>query len=177
MPTPIAHAGVAVALALLDAPGSRARALALLVLANAADLDFVPGVLTGDPVAFHHGASHSVLFAACAAMAAARVVARGDRRFLALGAAAALSHPLMDYATGEPGADVARYGVALGWPSPVRYMAASPWFGAYHIDRLGLVGGVLTRGAVAPLLRELAFVVGAIGLASAWRARRPGNPG
>lgn len=180
MPSPLAHGAVAAALAALDrAPAGRwrARALALWGLANAADLDFVPGVLTGDPVAFHHGASHSIAVAITLALAGAWAVARGDAGFRAMALTAALSHPLLDYATGEPGADVARYGVALGWPWPARYMAASPVFGAYHIDTMGLFGGVLTRGAAGPLARELGFALVSIGLAVAWRARRPESPG
>ena len=67
MPTPLAHSGFALALAFAAAPGklpAPRTTLALIFLANAADLDFVPGILTGQPVAYHHGVSHSFLFAA-----------------------------------------------------------------------------------------------------------------
>lgn len=168
MPTPLAHTGFA--LALLTAAGiSRGGALTsglpLVLLANAADIDFLPGVITGNAVAFHHGVTHSVLFALAAGLIVARFV-RIDVRIALL---TALSHPILDWLTGEPGADVATYGVALCWPLPTRYMCDWHLFGAYHIDSLGLIGGVLTPGAVVPMVREVGFV-GAC-LAIGWVAR------
>ncbi len=171
MPTPLAHAGFALAAALLGRvdPGARhgrREVLALVVLANLADVDFVPGLVTGDAVAFHHGLTHSVLFALLAGAATARLA--GIERRLAV--VVALSHPVLDWLTGEPGADVARYGVALWWPWPARYMCDVHVFGAYHIDTMGLVGGVLTAGALGPLAREVAFVAACLGVAAAGRA-------
>lgn len=188
MPTPLAHSGFALAVALAASPGKMPAlrsTVALIFLANAADLDFVPGILTGQPVAYHHGASHSFLFAAVmaalvtavmAAMVTAMVSRIEDvpRRFSAWAALAAASHPVLDWVTGEPGADVAKYGVALFWPSPVRYMSDTHVFGAYHIDTMGLIGGVLTLGAIVPLLRELGFVALTLGLAAVWRRVRAG---
>ena len=37
--------------------------LLFVLFANAPDLDFVPGILLGDPGAYHHGISHSLGFA------------------------------------------------------------------------------------------------------------------
>jgi len=83
---------------------------------------------------------------------------------------------VLDWLTGEPGADVARYGVALWWPWPGRFMSGLHVFGAYHIDTMGLVGGVLTEGALGPLAREVAFVVACFAVAAAARtASRPGR--
>ncbi len=174
MPTPLAHSGFALALAFAAAPGKMPAprtTLALIFLANAADLDFVPGILTGQPVAYHHGVSHSFLFAAIMTAMVARLAPEPGKlwRWATL---AACSHPLLDWVTGEPGADVAKYGVALLWPSPVRYMSDTHVFGAYHIDTMGLIGGVLTFGAVLPLLRELGFVALAFSLAALWRRTR-----
>lgn len=43
--------------------------LLYLFAANAADLDFIPGFLAGDPNRFHHGISHSLGFAVLFALA------------------------------------------------------------------------------------------------------------
>ena len=39
-------------------------ALTCMVLANAADLDFIPGILVGRPELFHHSFTHSFTMAA-----------------------------------------------------------------------------------------------------------------
>lgn len=181
MPTPLAHSGFALAVALAASPGKMpalSSTVALIFLANAADLDFVPGIMTGQPVAYHHGASHSFLFATVMAASIAALTTRffspRPPHFWRWALLAASSHPVLDWVTGEPDADVAKYGVALLWPSPVRYMSDTHLFGAYHIDTLGLIGGVLTLGAVVPLLRELGFVAVALGLAAVWRRVRAG---
>ena len=180
MPTPLAHSGFALAVALAASPGKMPAlrsTVALIFLANAADLDFVPGILSGHPVAYHHGASHSFLFAAVMAALVTAMVSRIEdvpRRFSAWAALAAASHPVLDWVTGEPGANVAKYGVALFWPSPGRYMSDTHLFGAYHIVSMGLIGGVLTLGAIVPLLRELGFVALTLGLAAVWRRVRAG---
>lgn len=174
MPTPLAHAGFALAAALAGRVGHAPRVAALVVLANLADLDFVPGLVSGDAVAFHHGVTHSLLFALVAGALAARLAAIDLR----VAVVVALSHPVLDWLTGEPGADVARYGLALWWPWPARYMSDVHVFGAYHIDTMGLVGGVLTRGALGPLAREVAFVVACFVVAAvARRGSRPRGAG
>ncbi len=78
MPFPIAHslAGSTI-YAGLDADGSLVswrRLLLAVIIANAPDLDFIPGILIGIPHHFHQGATHSltmvVLVAALAALVA-----------------------------------------------------------------------------------------------------------
>jgi membrane-bound metal-dependent hydrolase YbcI (DUF457 family) len=145
--------------------------LPLVLLANAADVDFLPGVITGNAVAFHHGVTHSFLFAIAVGLAVARSL-RIDVRLALL---TAVSHPILDWLTGEPGADVATYGVALCWPLPTRYMCDWHLFGAYHIDSLGLIGGVLTPGAVVPMFREVGFVGTCLAIGWALRRARPAS--
>lgn len=67
MSSPIGHslAGLMI-YRVVHGPGSGMAwgQLALYVFAaNAADLDFVPGLLSGDPNRYHHGISHSIGFA------------------------------------------------------------------------------------------------------------------
>lgn len=204
MPTPIVHTGLALALALAGAangPGPSlrlptgrehaVRALVLVGLANAADVDFLPGLLAGRAVAFHHGATHSVVFAVGMAVLAwlcwaARYPDGGSAPghrwphrqigalpWLGLTLVAALSHPLLDWLTGEPAADVQRHGIEAFWPaSPTRYMSDWHAFGAYPIDRLGLVGGVFTGGAIGNLAREAGFALGSVAIAGVIRWAR-----
>ena len=192
MPTPIAHTGFALAVALAARPSGRPDTAAamdaatLIVLANLADIDFLPGVLVGNAVAWHHGATHSILFAGLTAsialfLRAARppggVLAgtrgtplRPSARWGLACSLAALSHPVLDWLTGEAGADVQTYGIEAFWPvSTTRYMSDWHAFGAYHIDTMGLFGGVLTAGALGNLGREVGFAAVCIGLAAAGR--------
>lgn len=175
MPTPLAHTGFALALltaAGIPRGGLLTYGLPLVLLANAADIDFFPGVITGNAVAFHHGVTHSLLFALVVGLA----VARSLRIDVHLALLTAVSHPILDWLTGEPGADVATYGVALWWPLPTRYMCDWHLFGAYHIDSLGLIGGVLTPGAVVPMLREVGFVATCLAIGWGCAAVRSRSP-
>lgn len=129
MPSPIGHtlAGSAVAVALIPPGMPQAwEAWALcLVSANLADVDFLPGLLTGDPRVQHRGPSHSLLAALVVAGLVASLVTwpsmpwltRAGLIFLAYG-----SHVGLDYLT--PGR-----GVLFGWPfSRRRHRVSHPWF-------------------------------------------------
>lgn len=129
MPSPIGHtlAGCAVAVALIPPGMPQAwEAWALcLISANLADVDFIPGLLTGDPRALHRGPSHSVMAALVVAGLVASLVTwpsmpwltRAGLIFLAYG-----SHVGLDYLT--PGR-----GVLFGWPfSRRRHRVSHPWF-------------------------------------------------
>jgi membrane-bound metal-dependent hydrolase YbcI (DUF457 family) len=131
MPSPIGHtlAGCAVALALTPPQMSQSQAWqawALCVIsANLADMDFIPGLITGDPRHFHRGPSHSLMAAIVVAGLGASLLTwwsvpwltRAGLIFLAYA-----SHVGLDYFT--PGR-----GVLLSWPiSHRRYQAAYPWF-------------------------------------------------
>jgi hypothetical protein len=129
MPSPVGHtlAGCAVALAVMPPQMLQAwEAWALcLICANLADVDFIPGILTGNPRTFHRGPSHSLVAGIVAAGLGASLltwsavpwVTWAGLIFLAYA-----SHVGLDYFT--PGR-----GVLLSWPlSRRRYQAARPWF-------------------------------------------------
>ena len=67
MPSPVAHSIIGFTLFRVSARPNEPfdwRKLALcLFAANAPDLDFIPGLLSGQPDHFHHGASHSIALA------------------------------------------------------------------------------------------------------------------
>ena len=80
MPLPLAHSliGVAVCVAtdeeVLPRPG---HLLAAVVLANGADLDYLPGFFLGDPHRFHRMATHSIGFSLLVGALAAALVGLG----------------------------------------------------------------------------------------------------
>jgi membrane-bound metal-dependent hydrolase YbcI (DUF457 family) len=143
MPSPVAHSLAALALAhLVLRPGSnpqptpsengisdRGRALwigALVFAANAADLDFVPGLFVGDVNTFHHKATHTLIAAVVFGLLSAGVAAvaglKPVRRIGWIMGAAYTTHLLLDVVTRgtrEP------YGMRLLWPfSQTRFVTS-----------------------------------------------------
>lgn len=132
MPTPVAHGLLGVILyTLRRSPGDRARLLSDLALAGfaavAADLDFLPGLLVGDPSRFHHGVSHSVGAALFFGLAMALLAPGFLGRTYAWRAAAFAvlygSHLLLDLFAVDT---TPPYGEPLLWPFSSRFFL-SPW--------------------------------------------------
>jgi len=121
MPSPLAHALTGAATYAALAPEGRPRPewrpWATAVFAGAAaDLDFLPGLLVGDPSRFHHWATHSIaatlLFALLVAPQASATLGSLGRRAVIL-ATAYGSHLVLDYLT----VDTTRpRGIPLFWP-------------------------------------------------------------
>lgn len=129
MATPYGHTALALTWALaVDGRSIVPRRAALAMgCAAAADLDFVPGLLIGDPGRFHHGASHSVLAAVALSvfvLALMRLRGRLVLADLALVAGAFASHLVLDWLTHDPGA---RRGLPLAWPISGERFAAPLW--------------------------------------------------
>ena len=134
MPSPVGHS-LAGLIAYQIAPEidgmARRQVIALyLFAANAPDLDFIPGLMVGDPNRFHHGVSHSSGLALLFAIAVSLILRLRRREwrwkqflvFLGL----YLSHLLLDYLSEDHSAP---YGVPLFWPaSKAYYMAPLPLF-------------------------------------------------
>lgn len=164
MPSPLAHVGLALCLgaALARGPLPVGRALVvragwLALAAVAADLDILVDLAVPGAHA-HHGPTHSLL----GALALGLLVARAARGRSPDGPAlvgAALLHVPLDWSTGDPGADAARYGVMALWPlSAERFIDPSPWFLPYYIDREGGLLNMVTPAAIGPYLREAGTV-------------------
>lgn len=97
------------------------------VAAVAPDLDFLPGILVGDPNRYHQLHSHTLLAAASAGLlagvAARSVRIRGAMKLGVIVALAYASHLLLDFFTNDPRAP---FGIPLFWPlSPDHF--TSPW--------------------------------------------------
>lgn len=129
MATPLGHYlfGLAIAEALGQDRDEREWAPWLAAIACVPDLDFLPGLLMGDPSRFHHGASHSLTAAVLFTIVAVPLLSwRGRRpwgRLLVLVFALYASHVVLDFVTLDPGEP---RGVPLWWPwLPTTY--ESPW--------------------------------------------------
>ena len=97
--------------------------LLIIVSANAADLDFVPGFLIGDINRYHHGISHSLGFALLYASLVCLILARcnpfSSRLVLFSHSALAYSsHLLADWLTKDQSAP---FGIPLFWPISSSY--------------------------------------------------------
>ena len=142
MPLPVAHSlASGIIYYSADADGTLftwRRLLLAIFIANAPDLDFLPGLLIGEPNRFHHGPTHSLAMVVIAAGIAAGVAALGARwptrgRIEARAVAGTalmvgalwLSHILLDAFTEDL---FGPYGVPLLWPFSDRYVQFYPWF-------------------------------------------------
>jgi inner membrane protein len=85
--------------------------------ANAADLDFVPGLLVGDLGRFHHGPAHSLTFAILFGGVAA-VLSRCRGAHFVVAFLLYASHLALDYLVQDP---TPPFGLQLFWPFSSEY--------------------------------------------------------
>lgn len=169
MPSPLGHtiAGLAVA-ELFQYREGRVRRQAVL-MANAADLDMLPGVLTSrHPGATHGRISHSLGAAVAAgALAGCSAKARGRRfgpRFLQAVAAYG-SHVALDYLGKGP-----EDGLPVWWPfSERRHASGRRWFRTIlsYSKKHGFWKGLVNSSNAGALAREVAVTAPAYLLARA----------
>lgn len=145
--------------------GSSSRWFGFAVFAVlAADLDFLPGILLGDPSRFHHGASHS-LFAAVlfsvALLTFARTMSLPAVKTGIAGGVLYASHLLLDFLTKDTGAPI---GQPLLWPFSERYfaLAAAPLSNIVHGPNSSLLEffrAVFSTHNLSAVGRELLLLV------------------
>ena len=138
MATPVGHSLLGITIARLAGGATEHRTWRwyayAAVAANAADLDFLPGLLVGDANRFHQMLSHS-LFAACVFAAAAATVARpAGMGAVRLGWASGglyASHLLLDFFTRDLRPPL---GLPLFWPLSTSTFISSwtPFPGVVH---------------------------------------------
>ena len=158
-----------------EARGTALRMVAALVVAgNAADFDFLPGILIGEPGLFHHGPAHS-LFAAAVFGALAAPFARwigfdSVRRCGVVMALAFASHVFLDMMATDDGWPSA---VPLFWPisNEMIYLPLG-LFVAIRVDPGvdGFIQSLLSAHNAHALLWEVAIVIVALALT---RVTRP----
>jgi hypothetical protein len=192
MPLPVAHAlvGGAVCVA-ADRDGDKAswQRLGLAVLlANAADLDFLPGLLVGDPHRYHRMAAHSLGWALLVAVVAAWLVRRGLagvwplRPGLPQGAVGTAlmvgvlwtTHALLDSLNADYTEPI---GVMIFWPVSTAWVPSLPFF--YNIEKVAgpaslteFASSLFTLHNARALALEFAVTAPILGLALWWRRRR-----
>jgi inner membrane protein len=186
VPLPLAHsaAGVAAFLVFRDDSAnrlSRTKRAALLLLvvfaANVPDLDFIPGMVVGEPNRFHHGVSHSLLASGALAMILYWSVRRyfaelSKKSLLFILIAASASHPLLDYLSIDT---MPPYGVPLLWPVSGEYLI-SPVLVFLDVTRLGesnaaFFTSVLNQHNLYAAVLESCFAAALI--IAAWAVRQP----
>ncbi|MFQ5825238.1 MAG: metal-dependent hydrolase [bacterium] len=129
MPTTIGHslAGVFLNETRLFTP-AKSKVICVfisLMLANLADLDFIPGILLGNPNRFHHGITHSFGAALLVGFLFATYFYFRQNQFGAAFGFATLvytSHVVLDYLTLDTSNPV---GVPVLWPISSKYFVAS----------------------------------------------------
>lgn len=191
MPLPLSHTLAGATLyTVLDEDGGAAgwrRAALAVMLANAADLDLLPGMAIGEPNRFHRMATHAVPVVIVVAIVAgwaawwAWRAAWPLRRGLGRGAAATAlmvgslwgSHVVLDLFTADPSPP---RGVQAMWPLSDGWVHAYPLF-----ERTDRISG---QASVAEFLASLAswhnvratlfelLILGPVLVAAQWSRRR-----
>jgi inner membrane protein len=167
MASPIGHslAGYAVARQGVDRREQLGLVLLCIVMANAPDLDVLPGLLVGTPALYHQGISHS-LGAGLIVSAAVALLYRWRGQSFALVFACCLSayssHLLLDFfcRDGRP-----PYGIPLLWPlSGQTFLSPVPLlFGFHHTSETSATVGTWLAGIfdirnLAEIALEIALI-------------------
>jgi len=149
--------------------------LGSIFIANMPDLDFLPGLILGDPRFFHHKGLHS--FMAAAAIGLLTIVLSGRWnlsriRWSIWAAGLYVSHVLLDTLAHDP---IPPFGVQLFWPFSESYFTSSitPFarFDYFYPD-LGIMGALLSTHNIIAVLQEITLMALLVGLVWYFRSRR-----
>lgn len=177
MPSPVGHmlGGAAVYLAAKTKENRSNSGLTVTLLGSILpDFDFLPGILIGEPAAFHHGISHSFAFAGLYGVLSFFVIRpfhpkKTLRKAAVLGAIAYASHVLLDMMSIP--ADAKR--IPILWPlSNATFGTNVNLFGHFHHG--GLEEGIwnVVRWHNLPaIVRELVLLGAPVLLLFFWRGR------
>ena len=149
-----------------NGPPRPALLAAAVTLANAPDLDFLPGLLVGHPSIFHRGLTHTIAAAVAVGAVtwiACRILRRHQRAALwaALWVAATYaSHLVLDFFTTDAKPP---HGAPLLWPLSDRYLISpvTP-FGEVIIDpsgRAAFLRSLIQPAALRVWVAEVALLV------------------
>jgi membrane-bound metal-dependent hydrolase YbcI (DUF457 family) len=152
MPLPIGHAlagASAAAAASWNLPGLQSRRLTIAgaVIAVLPDLDYLLSWTHFLGRRWHHGFTHSIVFALLLGAAAAKATRVPGWRAALACCAATLSHPLLDYLLTESG------GLQLLWPfTDARFKLGIEGLNYYASDAHGPVAGILLTSRIEVLI-------------------------
>jgi inner membrane protein len=179
MPSPIAHtlaglAGFMLVRRHVAQPRRTWLLLASVVIANLADLDILPGLLLlGDPRAFHHQGTHSLIAAVMVGVSAAALTSlwRADGlRWGAWGGGVYLSHVFFDLLVNDP---IPPFGAQVLWPLSAAYFISpvTPfWRFDYFDPEMGMIRTLFSVPNVATILWEVVLMTPFVGIC--WYFRR-----
>ncbi len=178
MPSPVGHilGGAAVYLAGANT-GHRSRVTFAMTFVGSIlpDFDFLPGILIGDPGAFHHGVSHSLAFALLFGALVYVFLRRYlqseiARRVALLGTLAYVFHAVLDVVSVNQGAR----GIPFIWPlSNVKFGINLNLFGHFHHGGLDEgIWSIFRWDNLAPLTREFVLMGIPVLLLFLWREGR-----
>ena len=178
MPSPLGHSlvGYIVFRSTTDSAGLGRSWFGLCILAaNAPDLDFLPGLLLGEPNRYHHRITHSVGFAVLVALAFAFVVKFWKRvsftKHFTLLFGLYSSHLALDYLSLDTSPP---HGIPVFWPLSTQYFVAPhALFMDIHRDSstLSFFGSLFVLHNLWAICIELALCLPLIVLASVWKKR------
>lgn len=172
MPSPVGHtlAGLCgfILVRQYVAPRQRLQLLfGSVFIANMPDLDILPGLLLGDPRAFHRQGMHSLTAAAMTGVLVALLAKRWNLKKIQWGIWAAevyASHILLDMLLDDPSPP---FGVQALWPfskiyfiSPVTVFARFDYFD----PALGMVRTMLSAHNFVTVLQEIVLLIPFVGL-------------
>lgn len=176
MPSPLGHVlgGTAVYLAATNTQNRSRLTLAVTLLCSVLpDTDFVPGIIIGEPAVFHHGVSHSLLFAMFVGGLVFLILRRFNNTKIAVlnGILASLAyafHLLLDLVSVTEGR-----GIPILWPLTSDRLGINlQLLGHFHHGRLAQgIWSVVRWDNLPALIREIT-VLGATPLLLLWRERR-----
>jgi membrane-bound metal-dependent hydrolase YbcI (DUF457 family) len=159
-----------------DRPG---LLMAAVTLANAPDLDFVPGILLGHPGAYHRGFTHTIVAAVAVTglvMLGARLARRRGKAALRAGlwaGAVYASHLLLDFFTADA---TPPHGAQFLWPfSHAYYLSPVTVLPEIIIDpsgRAAFLASLVAPETMGVWVREVTILVTTVIGARAFRARQ-----
>jgi inner membrane protein len=178
MATPIGHSLAGYAVYRFSAPTADADRVHLaclcILLSVAPDLDFLPGVLMGQPALYHQGVSHSLGFALLVSLTLAGIYTLRGWAFstiFQLSFFAYASHLALDFfgPDGRP-----PYGIPLLWPLSMEYFISPVplLLGVRHVHSTSAsirewVDGIFVLYNAGAILLEITLVTPFV-----WAARR-----
>lgn len=151
---------------------------AAVVFANAPDVDFLPGLLAGDPELFHRGPTHSIgaaVLLGVLATIATRVLlpSHGALRMGLLAGLAWASHLVVDAITADV---MPPHGVMLLWPlSSAFFLAPRPLLDEFRADASGSIAflrSVVSRESLPVWLQDIVLLVAVVAAVQLVRSLR-----
>ena len=138
MATPIGHSLAGYVVYIFAAAKDRDRLnliLLCIVMANAPDLDFLPGIFLGKPAMYHQGITHSLGFALMVSLVAAVLYSIKGKSFSVtfnLCFFSYFSHLVIDFFGPDQRLP---YGIPLFWPISVEHFISpvSLFLGVHHV--------------------------------------------